>query len=124
MRDIVSLLKEEGLKDEQITWGKDNQFEDETGFFSWHMEHGWPYMTHFYVDVEKRSMSNAMRLYRKFRDMIIKQGYDHFIAESPPGKEVFGKFIKACMGCTAPYATVNGSDYYLIKVRNRNENLH
>jgi hypothetical protein len=48
--------------------------------------------------------------------MILTLGFDSFIAESPPGKEVFGNFIKACMGCKEPYATINGSDYYLIKV--------
>ncbi len=116
MRDIIALLKEEGMTDNQITYEKDFHFEDNTGFFSWRIEHGVPFISHFYIDVEKRDGHNAITLYHKFRDMIREQGYDRFIAEVLPGKEVFNKFIKTCLGCHKPYATANGCDYYLIEV--------
>lgn len=119
MRNVPELLKEEGMKDDQITWDEDIQYEDENGFFSWRIEHSFPYITHFYIDKNKRNLTNAIKLYRKFRDIIAKEGYDHFIAEVIPefSGEIFGKFIKSCLKCKEPYATVNDIEYYFIGVK-------
>jgi len=119
MRNVPELLKAEGMRDDQISWDEDIQFEDENGIFSWRIEHGYPYMTHFYVDKDKRSMRNAVRLYRKFTDIIIKEGYHNFIAEVIPkfSGEAFGTFIKGRLKCKEPYATVGDVEYYLIGVK-------
>ena len=72
-RNNVELLKAEGMRDDQISWDEDMQFEDENGFLSWRIEHGLPYITHFYIDHDKRNVTNAIRLYRKFKNMILEK---------------------------------------------------
>jgi len=119
MRNYIELLKAEGMTDEQISWDEDFQYEDENGFFSWRIEHGYPYMTHFYVYKDKRNLTNGVRLYRKFTDTIIKEGYAHFIAEVVPefAGKTFGIFIRKRLKCKEPYAKVGNNEYYLIGVK-------
>ena len=111
------LLKEEGLVDEQITYEDDLKIENDIGFISYRMEHGHPFVTHFYVKKDHRGGLDFIRLYHTFRREIVKKGYTHFIAEVVPGKEFFGNMITTLLGCPEPYAESNGSKYYFVKVR-------
>jgi len=111
------LLKEEGLTDEQITYEEDIKFENELGFFSYKIVRGYPFLTHFYLKKDKRDGFNFIKLYHAFRREIVRAGYVDFIAEVPPGKEYFGKFIEGCLGCPEPYVESNGSKFYLVRVR-------
>lgn len=119
MRYHVKLLKEEGMADNQISWDEDFQYEDENGFLSWRIEHGYPYMTHFYIDKDKRNLRNGIKLYRKFEDMLIEKGYDHFIAEVIPkfAGKFFDVFIKSFLKCKEHYAVVGDTKYYFVGVK-------
>lgn len=110
-------LMSEGLTEDQITYEKDIQIENENGFMSYRMEHGHPYITHFLIYPEKRDGYNALNLLATFKKEITEQGFDHFIAEVIPGKEIFSKFFEACLACPKPYAVANGNEYFLINVR-------
>ncbi len=112
----VEALKAEGMRDHEITYDRDMKHETDYGFVSYRMEHGLPFITHFLVYPEHRDHHNALELFRAFKQKILANGYDSFIAEVPPGREIFGKFIQACLGSKKPYAFARGSAYYLIKV--------
>jgi hypothetical protein len=117
-------LLAEGLREDQITYENDIRYEDETGFFSYRMEHGFPYITHFLIWPDKRKGLNFLNLYHKFREMIIKDGHLAFIAEVIPGKEAFEKFVQGLLGCKEPYAKVGDNKYYFIRLlRGKNASL-
>lgn len=117
--NVVDTLKQEGMRDEQITYEDDINYKDDTGFFSFRIEHGCPFVSHFVVYKDKRKGTfNFVTLYHKFRDMILRGGYTSFIAEVLPGDKyiVFDKFIQGCLGCREPYAEVDGRKYYKINL--------
>ena len=118
-RNVPELLKAEGMLDSGITWDEDFKIEDENGFVSWRIEHGYPCVSHFYIDKDKRNLTNAIKLYRKFKKVIIEKGYDHFIAVTDPdlSGKTFSTFIKTCLKCKEPYATEENMEFYLIGVK-------
>lgn len=113
MRD---LLKQEGLRDDQITVERDRIVEDETGFISYRYEHGYPYITHVYARPEKRSGWNWLSTFLKFKREIMAQGHTAFIAEVINGKEFFDKFLRL-LGAKEPYCVNENGKYYLVHLR-------
>ncbi len=109
-----NLLKREGLTDAQITLDKDFIVEDENGFISWRMEHGYPYMAH-YVTKEPRTFEKSFGLYRKFRDEI-GRGRE-FLAEVTPDKEYFERLIRFVDSDARQYAEVNGIKYFILRAK-------
>lgn len=109
-------LRREGLTDEQITVEKDSIVEDENGFISWRLEHGFPYITHVYAYPEKRHGWNWLTVFLKFKNEVKAQGHKAFIAEVIESKEFFGKFIKM-LGGGEPYAVNENGKYYLVRLR-------
>ena len=112
---IYESLRSEGLSDNEMTFETDKTFLTDYGFFSYRMEHGYPFLTHFYVDKNKRSTRNALSLYRLFKQQIISEGHKAFIAEVMNKKAYLEKFIK-WLGRRKHYAEANNSKYYLIGV--------
>lgn len=111
-----ALLETEGLSPSQITVEKDLIVEDENGFISWRMEHGYPYITHVYAYPDKRRGWNWLTTFIKFKNEIKAQGHDAFIAEVIGSKEFFVKFIRM-FGCKEPYCINENGKYYLVRVR-------
>lgn len=114
-------LLSEGLREDQITYEDDTHYEDDTGFFSYRIEHGFPYITHFMIWPDMRKGNNFLNLYHTFRDTIIRNGHLAFIAEVLPGKEYFGKFIQTFLGCKEPYAKVGDNTYYFVRLLRGNK---
>ncbi len=115
--NVQESLMSEGLREDQITYENDIKIENENGFMSYRLVHGYPYVTHFFINADKRNGYNALDLFLIFKKQIKEFGFDHFIAEVIPGKEIFEKFFKACLRCPEPYAIENGNKYYFIEVR-------
>jgi hypothetical protein len=109
-------LMAEGLREDQITYENDRHYNNDIGFFSYRIEHGYPYLTHFLVWSDMRKGFNFLHLYHEFKRTIINEGHLAFIAEIIPGKECFEGFIKACLGCKKPYAEVDGNKYYFVRL--------
>jgi hypothetical protein len=110
------LLKKEGLTEDQITVKKDRIVENENGFISYRMEHGYPYITHVLCYPEKRKGWNWLSVFLKFKKEVMSQGHKAFIAEVIEGKEFFVKFLKI-FGATRPYAKTENGQYYLIRFK-------
>lgn len=113
---IRNALLDEGLTDEQMTFRKDITILTDFGFFSYRIEHGYPFLSHFYVDKDKRCSRNALILYRLFKETIKSDGYISFIAEVMNKKEYLNRFVKWLSKRSKPYSTANDSEYYLVGV--------
>jgi len=111
---IYNALKSEGLTDDQITFEKDRTVQTDEGFFSWRLEHGYPYITHFYVDKNKRNHRSALALWKAFKRDV--EGHDFIIAEVLPEKEYLNRFCLFLTQGRPHYAEVEGRKYYFIRV--------
>jgi len=93
---------------------RDRIVEDENGFISWRIEHGYPYMAH-YVTTHPRTFEKGFKLYMKFRDEI-GRGRE-FLAEVTPDKTYFERFIRFVDKDARQYAEVKGIKYYILKAK-------
>lgn len=119
--ELRALLRAEGLGDDEISLDPKRGnvvFQNDLGFFVYRVEHGYPYLTHFFLFEDKRTGMNFIDLYREFKWAIVKAGYVEFIAEVIPGlRETFTNIIHA-LGSEKPYAAMDdGREYYLVRVR-------
>lgn len=129
-------LEAEGLSEKDMTFRTDRTcilMDEQTpvGFFSFRMEHGLPYLTHFLVFKVCRAdtMLPWLSLFRHFMAMVKALGHTQAIAEVPAGKEFFRSFVRFWNGKDArPYAeTGDGSEFYLMPVVRKggnHENLY
>ena len=95
---IVNALLSEGLTFGDMTFETDQTFVTEIGFFSYRMEFGYPRLGHFFVDKDKRSLKNAHKLIKDFKQLLIKGKYLFFIALAPRDKKFFNRFIQYIKG--------------------------
>ena len=113
---IYKSLKSENLRDDQMSFEQDNTFLNDTGFFSYRMEHGYPYITHFYIDKDKRNHLTALKLLKDFKEKIKEEGYTAFIVEVLEEKQYLSRLVMWLNRRRKPYAEVDGNKYYLVGV--------
>lgn len=77
---LYRALQDEGLSENQMSFERDICYVLPIGFFSFRFEHGKPFLVHFIVFKECRSLGNAMALYHVFRNVIVSLGFISFIA--------------------------------------------
>ena len=109
---IVNALLSEGLALEDMTFETDKTFVTEIGFFSYRMEKGYPRLGHFFIDKDKRSLKNAHKLIKDFKQLLIKGKYLFFIALAPKDKKFFNRFIQYMKG--VKYEENDGNAYYYV----------
>ena len=95
---IVNALLSEDLALEDMTFETDQTFVTEIGFFSYRMEKEYPRLGHFFVDKDKRSLKNAHKLIKDFKQLLIKDKCLFFIALAPKDKKFFNRFIQYIKG--------------------------
>lgn len=114
---IYKSLLNEGFKKNQMTFDTDLTYLTDTGFFSYRIENEYPRLVHFYINKEKRSIKSAQDLIRKFRELIIKEGYLFFIAQAPKELPHIKRIIKYIKG--VKYLNQDGDTYYYVPVFGR-----
>jgi uncharacterized membrane protein len=106
----------EGLREDQITFENDIHLATTIGLYSYRIVDGYPFLTHFLVYPEKRSISSLARLYLTFKLDIASKGFRYFIASVMPERVHF-KTLLAKLGATEPYMTdAAGTEFYLVGV--------
>ena len=113
---IREALLDEGFTAEQMTFETDETFITDIGFFSYRIEHGYPFLSHFYVDTDKRTPRNALSLYGLFKKTIKSNGYSAFIASAMNEKKYLSRFIRYLSKRKKPYAIKSNCEYYLVGV--------
>ena len=107
---LTKMLKSEGIKnmgfEKHTTWVTDE------GFFTIREEHGFPYLIHFYVDKDKRSINSARKLIKSVRS-VVRTG--KMLIHSK--KSYLDKFIQYYFK-VKPYARENSYNFYLVEVTN------
>jgi hypothetical protein len=111
---VYNALLSEGLRPKEMSFKDDNVIITEVGFFSYIKEHNlrYPFLHHFYVNINQRSLKNFLRLVRELKQTMSSTGYSMFIAQQPRGKAFLGKFIKFAKGVKA--FKKEGHTYYLV----------
>jgi hypothetical protein len=115
--DLTIILGCEGydLEDmgfeEHETWvdEKDNKVR---GFFTMRIEHGFPYIVHFWTD---RDPSVFRRLAHKIRTLVHERGFQKAIFNVPKHDSYVKEFIEVYLN-TKPYGFKNDQFYYLTGV--------
>jgi len=112
---IEQMLLKEDLVKEEMRFEKDNTYINDVGFFTYSIKHNYPFLQHFCVEREKRSVKNAIALYKDFKKQILSEGYNGFIFEVTSRKKYLSK-IAQWLCKRQPYATINNSEYYLVGI--------
>jgi len=105
-------LLSEGFAEERMSFQTDKTYITGVGFFSYRIESWCPRLVHFFVDKDKRSKTNATKLFSAFRELMIEEGHTHFVAGAPKEKPFMKRFIKY-LGGQEPFATIDEDQYYL-----------
>ena len=114
---IVNALLSEGLTLEDMTFETDQTFVTEIGFFSYRMEFGYSRLVHFFVDKDKRSLKNAHKLIKDFKQLLIKGKYLFFIAYASKNKKFLNRFIQYIKGVR--YEENDGNIFYYVPLFGR-----
>ncbi|MFA7120533.1 MAG: hypothetical protein WC277_03590 [Bacilli bacterium] len=107
---IKEALLSEGLTEDQMTYDTDILRTFDDGFYSWRLEAGYPRLIHFYTIPEKRSFLTAIRMMRRFRDELVREGHLFYIVELPKSKPYIRRFIEYIKG--KKYLEIDGDAYY------------
>ena len=115
---LYRALQDEGYEESQMSFEEDICYVLPIGFFSFRFENGHPFLVHFLIFKEHRSLSNAIALYRVFRNIIASLGLVSFIALVSREKffETFFKWVARDKNLE-PYTTRNNIKYYYITCR-------
>jgi len=121
---LTRALEDEGLTKAEMTFDRHPAaiVMDEkgfVGFFSFRMLGRRPYLNHFLVFKNRRCFASLRTLFHAFAEIVIRMGQVEFIAETPPEKSYFKRFVKYWTGKNEPYTSKNGTDYYLIHVKRK-----
>ena len=114
---IVNALLSEGLALEDMTFETDKTFVTEIGFFSYRMEFEYPRLVHFFVDKDRRSLKNAHKLIKDFKQLLIKGKYLFFIAYASKNKKFLNRFIQYIKGVR--YEENDGNIFYYVPLFGR-----
>lgn len=109
-------LLSEGLQPEEMTYESDYMVVTDIGFFTYVKEPGqrYPYLHHFYINPEQRSLKNFLRLTGIVKHTILSMGFLMFVVQEPKDRSYLGKFIKFSKGIE--YYRESGHTYYLVPV--------
>jgi hypothetical protein len=77
---------------------------------------------HFCVNKKDRSLTNAARLIKTFKRLLLKKGYLRYIAEVPREAPYLLAWIKY-LGGVEPYYQKDGDDFYFLETRRHHENI-
>jgi len=91
--------------------------ETDDGFYNIRMEHGYPFLQHFYVPPEKRSINDsasARRLIKTVIEHVRSLGYSKMIISAP--NERFDKLISYYFKAR-PYTRQDEHNFYLVEVQ-------
>ena len=115
---LFRALQDEGYEESQMSFEEDICYVLPIGFFSFRFENGHPFLVHFLIFKEHRSLNNAIALYRVFRNIIVSLGLVSFIALASREKffETFFKWV-ARDKSLEPYMTHNNIKCYYITWR-------
>ncbi|MFC1567320.1 hypothetical protein ACFL3R_00600 [Thermodesulfobacteriota bacterium] len=119
---IEQCLLDEGFDRERHSFLSDITYMCDIGFFSWRMEHGYPRLTHFYLNKNNRGVRGAYALTRLFEAVMRNYSFEKFIAEVPAEKPELEKFIRF-LGTTEPFTEQDGDKFYLVDVGGYDESL-
>lgn len=113
---VYNALLSEGLSPEEMSFEKDTVIITDIGFFSYVKEllYKYPFLHHFYVNINQRSLKNFLALVRELKRTISLLGFSMFIAQQPKNKAFLGRFIKFAKGAKLFIAASH--TYYLVPV--------
>lgn len=119
MAELISMLKAEGLKDDEMDLNKTATFvvdEDGVkGFFSIRMEQNMPYLVHLCVKRESRTPAMLWKLSRYFKNVVRSFGYQKAIINTPKGDNYLSRLVSRYFH-VRPYAADNAVQFYLVEV--------
>ena len=115
---LYRALQDEGYSEEQMSFEKDVCYVLPIGFFSFRFVSGKPFIVHFLVFKDHRSLGNAMALYRMARNVFASMGFASFVTMIKDGL-FFEKFIKwiARDSGIEPYMILGDEKIYHITCR-------
>jgi hypothetical protein len=120
---LFQALHAEGLNPGEMSFATDHTciVGDERGpigFFSFSIEDGSLVLKHYMVFHNRRSLANAVYLFRYFTAAAVMLGHCYVICSVDTGKKYLARFLKYWGGRgTAPYAVnENGTEFYRVPV--------
>lgn len=116
---LVRMLKDEGLKEEDIKFQKHKTYIYEDGkvkgFFTFRYEHDMPHLIHFCLDKKCRDFSTAVALTREFVRQIKRENYKEAIVHAPHNKAYLNTLIRYFFR-VKPYKVDDDYSFYLVEV--------
>jgi hypothetical protein len=115
-------LREEGLQDEEMTFRDHPAYiildaAGFIGFFSFRIAGAFPFLNHFLVLKDRRTLQNAVTLLGGFIFILMTMGFVMFIAEVPAGKAYLRRFVNYWAGNREPFSrSASGDEYYLMPI--------
>ena len=110
-RALYDMLEFEGLKPEEMSFDMDMTYIVDKSFFTLRSDNDFMHLIHFCVDKDDRTPSNARKLCKALKEVVVGKLIIH------SKKEYLNRCIEYYFK-TKPYEVKDGTNFYLVEVNN------